>query len=227
MQASDLKPARNFAIQYGCKAIIYGGTGSGKTPISNTCPRPVMLACEPGLLSMRTSTIPTYQAQTPDSVDDFFKWFFNSAETKAFDTLVVDSISFMADIYLQAALQGKSKSGKKLHGLAAYGDMATNVLDHLRPLFYTQQKHTYLIAKEQIVAEQKRIYFPGNQLNVEVPGLYDFVLHLGIKNVPGVGQIKAFQCNETYDVLARNRTGNLNDYEPPDFGALIKKAMTL
>jgi len=31
-----------------------------------------------------------------------------------FDTLCVDSISFMADVYLQAALNGKSASGKKL-----------------------------------------------------------------------------------------------------------------
>jgi len=178
-----------------------------------------MLACEPGLLSMRSSTIPTYQAQTPEKIDEFFKWVFNSPEIKNFDTLIVDSISFMADIYLQRSLS------KIKHGLQAYGDMAKSVMDHLRPLFYMQQKHTYLIAKETIVADQKRMYFPGDMLNKEVAGLYDFILHLGIKNVPGLGQVKAFQCNETYDVLARNRTGNLSDYEPPDFGALVKKAM--
>lgn len=220
MQSSQLRPASEFAKLYGCKAIIYGGTGSGKTPISNTCPRPVMLACEPGMLSMRGSNIPTCQAQTPESIDDFFKWFFNSQEVKAYDTLIVDSISFMADIYLQRSLS------KIKHGLQAYGDMAKCTMDHLRPLFYTQQKHTYLIAKEQIVAEQKRIYFPGDILNKEVPGLYDFILHLGIKNVPGLGQIKAFQCNETYDVLARNRTGNLNDFEEPNFSKLVQKAMS-
>ena len=219
MQASQLRPASEFARMYGCKAIIYGGTGSGKTPIANTCPRPVMLACEPGMLSMRGSKIPTCQAQTPEAIDDFFKWFFNSPETKNYDTLIVDSISFMADIYLQRSLN------KIKHGLQAYGDMAKCTMDHLRPLYYTQQKHTYLIAKETIVAEQKRMYFPGDMLNKEVPGLYDFILHLGIKNVPGVGQTKAFQCNETYDVLARNRTGNLLDYEEPNFSKLVTKAM--
>lgn len=227
MDIRSLKPAHEFARAYGCKIIAYGGTGSGKTPLVNTLPRPVLLACEPGLLSMRGSNVPTFQANSAQEIDEFFKWFFNSTETKNFDTLAVDSISFMADVYLQAALSGKSASGKKLHGLAAYGEMATNVMDKLRPLYYTQQKHTYLIAKE-FAPDQitKRPYFPGNQLNTEVPGLYDFVLHLGIKNIPSVGQQKAFQCIETYDVMARARTGNLNEFEPPNVGALIQKAMS-
>lgn len=220
MDQRDLREASTFARMYGCKAIVYGGTGSGKTPISNTCPKPVFLACEPGLLSMRNSKIPAYEAMTAERIDEFFKWLFNSNETKQFDTVIVDSISFMADIYLQRALKTKK------HGLQAYGDMATSVMDHLRPLYFMQQKHTYLIAKEQIVADQKRIYFPGDILNKEVPGLYDFILHLGIKNIPGMGQLKAFQCTETFDVLARNRTGNLADYEPPDFSQLVKKAMS-
>ncbi len=220
MDQSHLRPAKEFARAYGCKAIVFGGTGSGKTPIANTCPRPVLLACEPGLLSMRGSNIPTFFASNADEIDSFFKWFFNSAETKNFDTLCVDSISFMADVYLQRALKNNK------HGLAAYGAMATNMMDHLRPLYYTQQKHTYLIAKENVTeAGYKRIYFPGQQLNNEVPGLYDFILHLGIKNVPGVGQTKAFQCQETIDVLARNRTGNLAEYEQPNFDLITRKAL--
>jgi len=228
MDIRDLKAAGDHAQNFGVKAIVYGPAGTGKTPILNTAPRPVLLATEAGLLSMRGSTIPTYEAYTSQRVDEFFKWFFNSKETNNFDSLAVDSISFMADVYLQAELNGKSKSGQKKHGLAAYGAMATAVMDHLRPLYYTKQKHTYLIAKEHMPDNViKRPYFPGNQLNVEVPGLYDFVLHLGIKNVPVQGQIKAFQTLETYDIMARARTGNLDQYEPPDLNYIIRKAMTL
>lgn len=226
MDIKSLKAAGEFAKIYGCKAIIYGPPGSGKTPIINTAPRPVLLATESGLLSMKGSNVPTYQAFKPNEIDDFFQWFFHSNESKNFDTLAIDSAPQMADIYLQAALNGTSKSGKKVHGLAAYGEMATAVMEHLRPLFYLQQKHAYVICKETWIENKYRPYFPGQQLNVDVPHLYDFILHLGIKNVPGRGQVKAFQCNETYDVLARNRTGNLNDYEAPDFGALVSKAMS-
>src|SRR5437899_1886908 len=127
MNLSNLRPANDFAQQYGVKALVYGAPGSGKTPIVNTAPRPLLLACEPGLLSMRGSTVPTYPGFTNDAIDDFFAWFFNSNDVKNFDTLAIDSTSQMADTYLQAALNGKSKAGNKMHGLAAYGDMAKNV----------------------------------------------------------------------------------------------------
>src|ERR1019366_853967 len=124
MKMSDLRPARDFAINFGVKSVVYGPAGSGKTPIINTCPRPVLLSCEPGLLSMRGSNVPTWQGYTPETINAFFEWFFKSDETKNFDTLAIDSNTYMAQIYLQSAL----KTNK--HGLAAYGEMATETLKH-------------------------------------------------------------------------------------------------
>lgn len=226
MNLSNLKPAGDYARQMGCKCIVYGPPGGRKTPTINTCPRPLLLACEPGMLSMRGSVVPTFQAFTGKLIDEFFTWFNSSNERKNFDTLAIDSTSQMADIYLQEALHGSSSSGNKKHGLAAYGEMATKVLNHLRPLFFTENIHTYLIAKEGSKDGMKWPYYPGQQLLTEVPHMYDFILHLGIQNVPGVGQVPAFRCNQAIDMLARNRTGNLADYEEPHFGKLVAKAMS-
>ena len=223
MQASDLRPASDFARNFGVKALIFGPPGSGKTPVMNTAPRPVLLACEPGLLSMRNSKVPTFEAWDAARVDEFFAWVFGSNEVKNFDTIGVDSTSQMAEIYLQAA----NKTNK--HGLAAYGEMARNTLKHLEMLYFMQQKHTYLIAKQEIKTENnitmKRPYFPGQQLPVEVPHKYDCILQLDIQNVSGMGQLQAFRCRGSIDVVARNRTGTLNEFEPPDFGLLVQKAM--
>ena len=229
MKMSDLRPANEFAKQYGVKCITYGPAGSGKTPIINTCPNPVLLACEPGLLSMRGSKVPTWEAYTADKVDEFFEWFFKSNETKKFDTLAIDSISQMAEIYLDAALTGKSKAGNKVHGKAAYGQMATKTLAHLNALYFTQNKHTYLTAKQEILKgniECKRPYFPGQQLSIEIAHKYDQVLHLDIQNIPEHGQHRAFRCIGTIDVIARDRTSLLSEFEPPYFGNIIKKCMS-
>lgn len=225
MQMSDLKAAGEFAQNFGCKCIIYGPAGSAKTPIFNTAPRPVLLATEPGLLSMRGSTIPTWEAYTPERINEFFKWFFNSAETKNFDTLGIDSASQIADIHLLAA----QKTNK--HGLKAYGEMAENTIEHLRTLYYTRYKHTYVICKEEIKdldgQSMRRPYFPGQVLPISVPHLYDFILRLAKTNVPEAqGEVLAFQCNSSYNVLSRNRTGNLNLYEQPNFSTLVNKAMS-
>ena len=221
MQASDLKEAREFAIQFGIKAVIYGPAGSGKTPIINTAPRPLLLAVEPGLLSMRTSTVKTWLAPDTKRIDEFFNWFFNSAEAKNFDTLAIDSSSQMCDIALQEAKKTER------HGLQQYGKMAEYVEPYMRRLYFLPEKHMYLIAKEETQdSGMRRPYYPGKQLPVSIPHLYDCILRVAKVSIPNVGETTAFQCNGSYDVLARNRTGTLDTFEPPDFSALVKKAMT-
>ncbi len=224
MDIRDLKAAGDHAVNFGCKALIFGPAGSGKTPVFNTAPRPLLLATEPGLLSMKGSKIPTYEAYTPAKINEFFKWFFGSTETKNFDTLGIDSASQIADIYLIDA----QKNNK--HGLKAYGEMADATMEHLRTLYYTRYKHTFVICKEEVKdldgQSMRRPYFPGQVLPIQVPHLYDFILRLAKTIVPGQPpDTLAFQCNGTYNVMARNRTGNLDDYEPPNFTALVNKAM--
>lgn len=225
MDLRDVKPAKDYAQNFGIKSIIYGPPGSGKTPLVQTAPRPILLACEAGLLSMRNSMVPTIQAFTAKRIDEFFEWFLNSNDNKNYDTLAIDSGSHMAEIYLDEALTGKSKAGNKVHGQVAYGQMATDTLKHLNKIYTMPYKHVYLIAKENNKDGYRKPYFPGDKINSEIPHLYDFILHLAIQNIPGVGQKLAFRCNQAIDVLARSRTGNLADFEYPDYAALVRKAM--
>ncbi len=225
MQAKDLKPAGQLAQFYGVKCLVFGGAGSGKTPIFNTAPRPLLLAVEPGMLSMRGSTVPAFEANTVAKIDDFFKWFLSSVEAKNYDTLGVDSVSQMAEIYVEDALRTNS------HGMKAYGEMATKVMKHINALYYHPQKHLYLIAKQTVVEEnsvqKRKPYFPGKDLNVKIPHLFDEILHLGLHNIPGVvGQQKAFCTKEQYDVFARDRSGRLNEFEPPNLTDIFNKAMS-
>lgn len=223
MNIQLLRPAADFAQNYGVKSIIYGPAGSGKTPIINTAPNPILLVCEPGMLSMKGSKVPTFAASNAKLLDEFFDWWFSSNENKKFDTIAVDSGSQLCEAYLEQA-QTNNK-----HGLAAYGEMARNALKWLDKLYYMQYKHVYLIAKQEIVSSQigsfARPYYPGRELPVKMPHKYDQILHLDIHNVPGMGQVKSFQCQSTSDIQARDRTGNLAMFEPPDFGAIVRKAM--
>ena len=222
MQLSDLRPVSNYAVKYGAKAIVYGGAGSGKTPIAvSTAPRPIMIICEPGMLSVAKFNVAAISAFTVADINDRFAWIFGSNETKNFDTICIDSISQMCEIILTDELN-KNKDGRK-----AYGELSRKVMEKLNGLYFMPEKHLYLICKQQIMVDSnyKRPFFPGQDLPIKVPHLFDFILHLGIQNVPGVGQVSAFRCNQSIDVLARSRTGNLNDFEKPHFGELITKAL--
>lgn len=224
MDMRSLKPAGNLAGRFGVKALCYGPPGTGKTPVVNTAPRPLLLAVEPGLLSMRGSNVPTFEAYTEPAVRDFFVWFFSSAETKNFDTLAIDSVSQLAEIVLSEDLK-THKDGRK-----AYGEMSRTVMEWLNKLYFFPQKHLYLICKESLTEiggmQKRRPYFPGQDLNVKVPHLFDEILHLGLHNIPGVvGAQKAFCTMEQFDLLARDRSGQLAAFEPPDLTHIFNKAM--
>ncbi len=225
MNLSQLKPASQLAQKFGVKALAYGGPGTGKTPMINTAPKPVLCVVEPGMLSMRTSNVPAWEAYDADRIDEFFKWLFNSAEAKNFDTVGIDSISQLAEIFLTQELK-RNKDGRK-----AYGEMSRRVMDIVNALYYLPQKHVYLIAKQSVLDEggalRKKPYFPGQDLNVKIPHMYDEILHVGLSNVPGMPKpVTAIRCLETFDVMARDRSGKLAELEPPDLYALFNKAMS-
>jgi hypothetical protein len=233
----SLKPASELARRYGVKSVIYGAPGSGKTPLITTSPRPVLLVTEPGMLSMRGSSVPSWEAYDSAKINEFFDWFMKSKESASFDTLAVDSISNVAEIILAEEMK------KEKHGLKAYGNVSERVMKVCNDLYYMQNKHIVLIAKQtsvengrqtmlqngEIVTEpvmQKRPYFPGKDLNVKVPHLFDNVLHLATASVPGQPKpVRALRTKESPEAFARDRLGNLAELEPPDLSSLFAKAM--
>lgn len=226
MQMSNLKPASELAQRFGVKALAYGPPGTGKTPLIKTAPRPVLCVVEPGMLSMRDATnIPAWDAYTPERIDEFFKWLFESREAANFDTVGIDSVSQLAEIILTQELN-RNKDGRK-----AYGEMSRRVMDIINKLYYLPQKHIYLIAK-QVTADEngvatKRPYFPGQDLNVKVPHLYDEILHIAEANIPGmVKPVVAIRALPTFGIMARDRSGRLAELESPNLGEVFKKCMS-
>ena len=221
----NFQPAGTWAQQYGAKCLVYGPPGAGKTPIINTAPRPVMIACETGLLSMKGSTVPCAMATTPETIADFFQWLLTSHEAKNYDTICLDSGSQMCQILLNRELSGKSKSGNKVDGKAAYGAMANKAMEYFNQLYFMAEKHVYIICKCDETEPVKKPYFPGQMLNAEVPYLYDEVLYLSLVNIQGVGEVQAMRTKTSYDVLARDRSGNLAEFEPPHLTNLFNKIL--
>ena len=224
MNIKDLKPASALALRLGVKSVGYGPASSGKTPLSNTAPNPVMCVTEPGMLSMRKSPLKyAYDAYTAKRIDEFFEWVFGSTEVKKFDTIILDSLSQMCETYIEDA--GK----RNKHGLAAYGEANTKVMEILLKLYYMPQKHVYLIAKQEVYNDNgtmmKRPYFPGKELPIRIPHLFDLVMRIAIVPIPGFGNQLALQCQPDFDVIARDRSGNLLKYEEPDLTKLFTKAM--
>ncbi|MEK7112816.1 MAG: hypothetical protein AAB875_05880, partial [Patescibacteria group bacterium] len=131
----------------------------------------------------------------------------------------------LAEIVLTDELK-RNKDGRK-----AYGEMSRRVMEYVNGLYYLPQKHIYLIGKQATIDEggtmRKRPYFPGQDLNVKVPHMYDEILHIALTGIAGQPKpVIAIRTAETFDIMARDRSGKLNELEPPDLSALFTKAMS-
>ena len=226
MSLSRLVAASTLAINTGVKAIGYGPPGSGKTPLVKTAPRPVIGVIEPGTMSLRDATnIPAFVADTPAKALDFLRWWHESGETGQFDTLFLDSATHFAEIVLREELK------KTKHGMKAYGEMAQIVYNELEKLYKQPNKHVFVVAKQGTIEEngvqKRRPYFPGQDLSIRVPHLFDGVFHLGLQNVPGQpGPVRAIRTREAFDCVARDRSGRLDEFERPDLSAIFSKMMS-
>lgn len=240
MRMSDLKPISSLANNYGMKAVLYSGPGMGKTPMLTAMPRPLILIAEPGTVSVRDkakfSHIPAWEGFTPDKIREFFDFWFKSAEARNFDSLGIDSGSQIAEIILGYELK-RNKDGRK-----AYGEMSRQCMEWFDQLFFQAQKNVFIVCKEMSVEVGKNVtkqdgvmlieptfqarpYFPGKELNILVPHRYDCILHVEEAHIPGVGKTRCIRTRGTDEVQARSRFDTLAELEPPDLGALIKKAM--
>lgn len=232
MQASDFVAASALARQFGVKGLYYGPAGVGKTPLLQSAPRPLLVAVEPGMGSMRNAhNLPTADCINDlAKLDDFFKWLMGSYEVRNFDTIGLDSGSYIAELILREELSKKSKSGAKVDGKAAYGEMSRRTYKYLFDLYALQHKHVYLTCKQGTATidgmEMTVPYFPGKDLYSTVPGLYDNICQIGRFIIPGHGEQRAIRCIGNMTTLARNRTGNLAELEPCDLTALFNKCMS-
>lgn len=232
MKASQLQPASQLARRFGVKCLAYGPPGVGKTPLVTTAPSPVLLVTEPGMLSMRNATnVPAWEAfgsdgePQPSRIDEFFDWLFRSNEAAQFQTAAIDSMSQLAEIYLKDYLK-RNKDGRK-----AYGELSRKVMEFADGLYYKPNLHVYMIAKEVLEEDGntplRRPYFPGKDLNVKIPHLYDLICRVAEAPIPGQPKpVVAIRTKPTYGILARDRLGNLAEYEPPHLGNLFNKCMS-
>ena len=222
MSTIQLQTASQAAACYGAKMLVHGECGMGKTPLIMTAPNPVTLVTEPGLLSVVGSNTPVFVADKISQFNDFVQWVGGSTEARQYQTVCIDSISYLAELCL-LELEPQFKDGRKV-----YGVMADTVFNICKTLYHLKDKNVYLTAKQQAFDQgggilKRRPFFPGQNLNSRVPYLYDFVLCLGMFSIPNAGQHKAFLTEATLNIEARARLPILQTYEQPHLGQIIDK----
>jgi len=210
-------------IANGVKVLVYGAAGSGKTRLLATTPSPVIFSCESGLLSLRQYNIPFAQITTLYDLQNAFDWISSSYEARQFATVCLDSVSEILEVLL------KSERSTKKDPRQAYGEVLVQGTDLIRRFRDLPNKHIVLIAKEEVGKdENSRMFFqpafPGAKLGPAVPYYPDEVFRLVPFIEPQSGQAYSMlRCHPEPQTVAKDRSGALAAWEPPDLTAIFNK----
>lgn len=214
-------------VNNGIKAVVYGGSGVGKTRLALTAPRPIILSAERGILSLRGNNLPMLpEIRTLAELVNAHNWCCNDAGAQRFDTIMVDSITEIAEVVLRAS-HANTKDGRKAHNDT--NELIINTV--FRAFRDLPRKHVIMIAKERRDEDQfTKIMqatpdMPNGKLRTALPHYFDFVFRY-IDTVGQDGQPwNGLQTKGNAHGIAKDRSGRLSPYEPPHLGNLFAKAM--
>ncbi len=221
--AVQLRSTKSAAVQ-NVKILVYGMAGAGKTTLIKTLPKPVIISAESGLLSLQDQDIPYIEVSDMASLGDVYRWATESDEARAFESIAVDSLSEIAEVCLSAEKRNNRD------GRAAYGEMATQVIDLVRAFRDIKDKHVYFSAKcEKQADESGRILYspsmPGNKLAQQIPYLLDEVLALRVEKDDEGKPQRALLCDSDGLWAAKDRSGKLDAWMLPDLGDVIRRIL--
>ena len=225
--------APTFSVQYtdeaagtnGVKVLAYGGSGVGKTRLALSCPHPLVLSAEGGILSLRAMRIPFIEITSIEQLTAVGAWLAAAGDQWLYQTIILDSISEIAETCLRAAKIAAGKDPRR-----AYGALIEEMLPLVRAFRDLRYRHVVVIAKEEWQKEDTTgamMFYPslpGAKLGGELPYFFDEVLRLMAWRDPSTKELlSAFQTFRDHQTVAKDRSGALAPYEAPNMGAIFSK----
>lgn len=221
--AIQLISSREAAVLHGIKVLVYGGAGGGKTRLcSTTGGNAIVISAEAGLLSLREFDLPVLQIKTMQDMYDAYA-FCHSGEGRDFDWVCIDSISEIAEVVLSTEKKA-TKDPRK-----AYGELQDQMMDLLRAWRDLPGRNVYMSAKMERVKDETsgaNLYspmMPGTKLGQQIPYLFDEVFALRVERGEDGEPVRAIQTSPDFQYTAKDRSGALSMWEPPDLSAIAKK----
>lgn len=225
----------------GVKCLVYGGPGMGKTVLSATCPVPVLISAESGMLSLKKENLdrlfgannpmvaynmPVIEIQTVQDLTDAYEWCARSHEAGNFLTICLDSLSEIAETVLNNA----KKSVKDPR--QAYGELITQMENLVRLFRDLPGKNVYMAAKMEPMKDELTGVvkygpsMPGAKLGSKLPYFFDEVFRLGVNKDQNGNPFRFLQTQPDMQFEAKDRSGVLAPMEFPFLASVFQKIMS-
>lgn len=225
----QLKSTQGIGAVNGVKMLVYGKAGRGKTTLCATCPAPIILSAESGLLALSNYNLPYAEIRTVDDLTEAFNWAQSSKEARQFQTICIDSISEIGEVVLANA-KSQKVNGKLIDPRQAYGLLIDQMSTTIRAFRDLPGFHVYVSAKQEAIKDDQTGIvlngpsMPGTKLGPALPYHFDEVFHLDIGRDQATQKDYRFlRTQPDFQNDAKDRSGKLDAIEYPDLGNIIRK----
>ena len=212
----------------GVKVALFGHAGAGKTYQISTLARPFIVSTEKGLLTLlrlpECQDIQYGEVTKIDDLKDMLDWL--KANPNEYDTIVLDSVSELAEICLREKKTPKGDNRK------AYLDMADEVTKKLLEFLNIEDKDIVMIFQVERIEDSDTgavMYspsVPSKTFAQKMPYKFDETLALRTANVTddtGNPYIDRWiQCQNDGRWNCKDRSGYLEMEMQADLGRILR-----
>lgn len=211
--------------------LLTGPSGTGKTHLLGTLtgmfPSESIIIgdAETGLLPLKGKGIPTVTIKSAADVESFLDWCEKDAVNHGIKVVALDSISEIAEKVLSDE-KTKSPDPRK-----AYGEMADKMLKIIKRFRDLSGLHSVVVAKstlakDAITGVDKAVpWCPGQQIAQHLPYIFDEVLFT-YSDVNAEGnKYFAIRTQSSFNVLAKDRSGKLEEVEYACLASVFTKIL--
>ena len=215
-------------------ALVYGKSGVGKTMALGTLPNKegvIVVSLEQGLMSIRDSGIDYVEV---GSFNEFVEVINELAETDKYHTIAVDSLTELQQRCMQM-LTGETDSTDlnqyvqpQIKDWGALKNIMTRTVKSLRDM----SKNIICNCLSEVKVDEvtlKQVIAPQLQgtLKDTIPAYFDLVLYAFSQekknDTGGMSTTYAFQTRGNNELVAKDRSGNLDKFERPEYAAIFEK----
>lgn len=206
----------------GIKVLVYGKGGIGKTKLMGTAPKPLVLSCEGGLLSLEEDDIPYIKIETVEDIYEAYDYIVGRKGRK-YETIGLDSFSEMAEVVL-ADHKKNEKDARQ-----AYMKMADEMYDIVRKFRDIKGKNVVFSAKRMSKADADTgltMYVPsapGQAVPDFLPYQFDEVFYMTFHEKDNGQKQRVLITETSYEHDAKDRSGKLNKMERPNLTKIFRK----
>ena len=220
----------------GVKFLTYGLPGLGKTVLVATMPggdfQTLIVTSEKGNLSLspqnqmrifgRVKKIPVASITTPQDIEEVLA-MLRTTQAASILNVAVDSLTDIAERILAYELETNKDSRK------AYGNMQQFMFKMIRDFLDLPGKNVYFTAHQDREKDAAGLMSYGPSMptakgTLKIAHFFDEVFSLQISAPDAEGKTwRMLRTRPDYQFTAKDRSGALAEFEPPDLSVIINK----